>query len=416
MIFELCGGETSQLVIAGQVPDTARSFTLGRTRVKSLGGIDVPLTEQKCILTDLGFKVSEIAEGLVCAVPSWRPDVHGEADLVEEVCRIAGLDNIPFAPMERSHPIARPVLNPLQKRMIASRRALAARGFHEAATWSFLPESQALLFGGGQAELKLANPISSELSDMRPSLLPNLIAAAGRNMARGFGDLALCEVGHAYAGDRPQDETLRAAGIRRGQAVSRNVHGGERNVDAFDAKADALAVLEAAGAPIATVQIIAGAPGWYHPGRSGTIQMGPQNKLAHFGEIHPRVLAAMDVKGPLVGFEVVLNAIPGAKSKSATRAALDASDLMALTRDFAFVVDDAVEAEKVVKAAKGADKALISDVTVFDVFPLDNRTKSLAIEVTLAPREKTLTETEIDAVSARIVAMVQKATGGTLRN
>ncbi|MBC8038761.1 MAG: phenylalanine--tRNA ligase subunit beta, partial [Rhizobiales bacterium] len=271
-------------------------------------------------------------------------------------------------------------------------------------------------FGGGQPELKLANPISSELTDMRPSLLPNLIAAAGRNMARGFGDLALCEVGHAYAGDQPQDETLRAAGIRRGQAVTRNWLGAARAVDAFDAKADALAVLEAAGAPAVTVQVVAGAPSWYHPGRSGTIQMGPQNKLAHFGEIHPRVLAAMDVKGPLAAFEVVLNAIPGSKSKSATRAALNASDLMPLTRDFAFVVDDAVEAEKLVKAAKGADKALISDVTVFDVFKLQGAAKSLAIEVTFSPRDKTLTDEEIEAVSARIVAMVQKATGGTLRS
>ena len=416
MILDLCGGEASHLVIAGAAPKTERRYTLRKTRVKSLGGADVPWAEQKRILGDLGFGVSEAAGGLSCAVPSWRPDVHGEADLVEEVCRIFGLDNIPAAAMERSSAIARPVLNPLQKRMLAARRTLASRGFNEAATWAFLPEAHARLFGGGQPELKLANPISSELSDMRPSLLPNLIAAAGRNMARGFNDLALCEIGHAYAGDRPQDETLRAGGIRRGAAVPRNWQGGARAVDAFDAKADALAVLEAAGAPAASVQIVAGAPAWYHPGRSGTIQMGPQNKLAHFGEIHPRVLAAMDVKGPVVAFEVVLNAIPGSKSKSATRAALNASDLMPVTRDFAFVVDDAVESDRLVKAAKGADKALIGDVTVFDLFKLEGAKKSLAIEVTLQPRDKTLTDEEIEAVSARIVAMVEKATGGTLRS
>ena len=415
MILELCGGEPSHLVIAGAVPNTARSFTLRATRVKSLGGVDVPLTEQKRILSDLGFGVTDVADGLSCAVPSWRPDVHGEADLVEEVCRIVGLDNIPLAAMERDSAIARPVLNPLQKRMLAARRLLASRGFNEAATWAFLPEAHAKLFGGGQPELKLANPISSELSDMRPSLLPNLIAAAGRNMARGFTDLSLSEIGHAYAGDRPKDETLRAAGIRRGAAVVRNWMGGARAVDAFDAKADALAVLEAVGAPVATVQIVAGAPAWYHPGRSGTIQMGPQNKLAHFGEIHPRVLAAMDVKGPLVAFEVVLDAIPGAKAKSATRAALNASDLNPLSRDFAFVVDDTVEADKLVKAAKGADKALIAEVSVFDQFKLEGGRKSLAIEVTLQPREATLTDKDIEAVSAKIVAMVQKATGGTLR-
>ncbi len=416
MILELCGGEASHIVIAGEVPDTARSYTLRASRVKALGGADIPLAEQVGILADLGFAVKETKDGLSCAVPPWRPDVHSETDLVEEVCRIYGLDNIPAAAMDRDHPIARPVLNPLQKHMLAARRMLAARGFNEAVTWSFIPETQALLFGGGQPELKLANPISSELTDMRPSLLPNLIAAAGRNMARGLADLALSETGHVYAGDRPQDETLRAAGIRRGQAVVRNWQGGARAADAFDAKADALAVLEAAGAPVATVQIVGGAPSWYHPGRSGTIQMGPQNRLAHFGEIHPRVLAAMDVKGPVVGFELVLNAIPASKSKSATRAALNASDLMPVSRDFAFVVDDGVESEKLVKAAKGADRTLIADVAVFDLFKLEGTKKSLAIEVTLQPRDKTLTDEDIEAVSAKIVGAVQKATGGSLRS
>ena len=416
MILDICGGEASHVVISGEVPDTARSFTLRSTRVKTLGGIDVALAEQSRILTSLGFMVTATLEGLSCAVPSWRPDVHGEADLVEEVCRIVGLDTVAMAAMERPNAIAKPVLNPLQKRMLAARRALAARGFNEAATWAFLPEEHAKLFGGGQPELKLANPISSELSDMRPSLLPNLIAAAGRNAARGLGDAMLAEVGHAYAGDRPQDETLRAAGLRRGDGESRNWQGGARAVDAFDAKADALAVLEAAGASLASLQVVAGAPSWFHPGRSGTIQMGPQNKLAYFGEIHPRVLAAMDVKGPVVAFEAVLNAIPVAKSKGATRAALNASDLMPVTRDFAFVVDAYVEADKLVKAAKAADKALIADVAVFDVFKLDGGKTSLAIEVTLQPRDATLTDKDIEAVSAKIVAGVQKATGGTLRS
>ena len=416
MILDLCGGEASHVVSAGAVPDTARSYSLRKTRVSSLAGADIPVERQKQILVALGYGVSEAPDALTCAVPSWRPDVHGEADLVEEVTRIWGLDNIPAQPMERTSAIARPVLNPLQKRMLAARRALASRGFNEAITWAFLAEPQARLFGGGQPELKLANPISSELSDMRPSLLPNLIAAAGRNMDRGFADMMLAEVGHAYAGDRPQDETLRAAGIRRGAIVGRNVHGGSRAVDAFDAKADALAVLEAAGAAVASLQVVAGAPAWFHPGRSGTIQMGPQNKLGVFGEIHPRVLAAMDVKGPLVAFELVLNAIPGSKSKGATRPPLVISDLMPLSRDFAFVVDDAVEAEKLVKAAKSADKALIADVSVFDLYKLEGGSKSLAIEVTLQPRDKTLTEAEIEAVSQKIVQAVSKATGGTLRS
>jgi phenylalanyl-tRNA synthetase beta chain len=416
MILELCGGAASHLVIAGKAPLKPRTYTLRATRVKTLAGLDLPLAEQRRILLDLGFGVKETPAGLECAPPSWRPDVHDETDLVEEVCRIHGLENIPFTAMERSHPIATPVLNPLQRRMLAARRGLAARGFNEAVTWSFIPEAHAKLFGGGQAELKLANAISSELTDMRPSLLPNLIAAAGRNMKRGFADLSLSEVGHAYAGDRPEDETLRAAGVRRGNVVARNWQGESRMVDVFDAKADALAVLDAAGAATASLQVVAGAPAWYHPGRSGTIQMGPQNKLAYFGEIHPRVLAAMDVKGPLVAFEVVLNAIPVPKAKNATRAALNAFDLLPVSRDFAFVIDDGIEAEKLIKAAKGADKALISDAAVFDVFKLDGTKKSYAIEVTLQPRDKTLTDEEIEAVSQKIISAVQKATGGTLRS
>ena len=416
MILELCGGEASHVVVAGTVLDTARSYSLRKTRVASLAGADIPVTRQQEILSALGYGVSDGGDVITCAVPSWRPDIHGEADLVEEVCRIWGLDNIPAQPMARTSAIARPVLNPLQKRMLAARRMLATRGFNEAITWAFLPEAHAKLFGGGQPELQLANPISSELSDMRPSLLPNLIAAAGRNMDRGFADMMLAEVGHAYAGDKPADETLRAAGLRRGAFTGRNVHGAARAVDAFDAKADAMAVLEAAGAAVGSLQVVAGAPAWFHPGRSGTIQMGPQNKLGFFGELHPRVLAAMDVKGPLVAFELILNAIPAAKQKGATRPPLVISDLMAVTRDFAFVVDDAIEGEKLVKAAKSADRVLISDVAVFDLYKLEGGKTSLAIEVTLQPKDKTLTEAEIEAVSTKIVQAVSKATGGTLRS
>ncbi|MBG1232927.1 phenylalanine--tRNA ligase subunit beta [Aestuariivirga litoralis] len=412
MILELCGGKASELVIAGAVPDTSRSFTLRKSRVKSLGGVDIAWDEQLHILRDLGFTTSQ--DG-VAQVPSWRPDVHGEADLVEEVCRIHGLDNVPPAAMSRPHDIARPILNPLQKRMLASRRMLATRGFNECATWAFLTEAQSALFGGGKPELKLANPISSELSDMRPSLLPNLIAAAGRNAARGFGDVQLAEVGHAYAGDKMADETLRAGGVRRGDAISRSVQGGARVVDAFDAKADALAVIEACGLAASTLQVVQGAPAWFHPGRSGTIQMGPQNKLAYFGEIHPKVLQAMDVKGPLVAFEVILNALPASKQKGASRAALSISDLLPVSRDFAFVVEDKVQAAELIKAVKGVDKVMITDAAVFDVYKLEGGKKSLAVEVTLQPKEKTFTEEDIAAISAKIVATAQKAVGATLR-
>jgi phenylalanyl-tRNA synthetase beta chain len=322
--------------------------------------------------------------------------------------------------MSRDHAVARPVLNLLQKRMIAARRVLAARGLNEAVTWSFLSEREAILFGGQRnPALVLANPISSELTDMRPTLIANLIAAVGRNQARGFQNLALFEVGQAYAGDRMEEETLRAGGVRQGQTAERHWSQKPRAVDLFDAKADALAVLEAAGALTASVQVVVGGASWLHPGRSGTIQMGPQNKLAVFGEIHPRILAQMDVKGPLVAFEVTLNAIPAAKSKTAARPALQASDLMPLSRDFAFVMDERVSAADVVKAAKGADRQFVSAVDVFDVFSggtLPQGKKSLAIAVTLQPKEATLTDKEIEAISARIVAQVEKATGGTLRS
>ena len=423
MILEFCGGEPSEPILAGTVPDTSRSFTLRKSRVESLGGVKVELTEQKRILEDLGFGVTETSDGLDCAVPPWRPDIHGEADLVEEVTRIIGLDNVPNAPMTRPHAIARPVLTRLQRRTSAARRMMASRGLSEAVTWSFLQEDHAKLFGGGQVEVKLDNPISTELSDMRPSLLPNLIAAVGRNLDRGFTNVALFEVGQVYAGDKPEDETVRVAGVRRGSTAPRHWDGVGKAVDAFDAKADALAALEAAGAPVQSLQVVAGAPDWFHPGRSGTCQLGPQNQMAHFGEIHPRILSAMDVKGPLVGFEVVLNAIPEPRGKGgAARAALNASDLQAVTRDFAFVVDDAVEADKIIRAAKGAEKQLITSVSVFDLFEgdaarsaLGEGKKSLAIEVTLQPRQKTMTDEEIDAVAAKVVANVEKATGGTLR-
>jgi phenylalanyl-tRNA synthetase beta chain len=416
MILDLCGGEASHLVIAGKAPDAPRRATLRKARVKTLAGVDIPWADQLKTLRNLGFTVTEAAGGASAVIPSWRPDVQGEPDLVEEICRIHGLDNIPFAPLPRMSAVARPVLNPMQRRMLAARRRLAERGLNEAVTWSFLAEREAVLFGGQRnPALVLANPISSELTDMRPTLIANLVSAVGRNLDRGFENVALFEVGQAYAGDTPKDETLRAGGVRQGENAPRHWAERPRPVDAFDAKADALAVLDAAGAPMANLQIVAGGPRWLHPGRSGTIQLGPQNKLAVFGEVHPRVLAAMDVKGPLVAFEVTLDSIPGARAKPATRAALAASNLMPLSRDFAFVVENSVEAEKLAKAARAADKQLVSDVSVFDVFQMGDGKKSIAIAVTLQPREQTLTDKDIEALCAKIVAQVGKATGGSLR-
>ena len=290
----------------------------------------------------------------------------------------------------------------------------------ECVTWSFLPRSQADLFGGGQAALRLANPISADLDTMRPSMLPNLIAAAGRNADRGFGSVALFEVGPQYAGDAPEDQALVAAGLRRGQTGARHWTAAPRDVDAFDVKGDVMALLADLGVPADKVQVVSGAADWYHPGRSGTVQLGPKTILARFGDIHPRVLAAMDVKGPLVAFEVFLDAVPKAKAKtSRSRGTLRASDLPAVERDFAFVVDASVAAGDLVRAARGADKLLIEDARVFDVFAggsLGEGRKSLALSIRLQPTERTLTDDEIAAVAQKVIAAVTKATGAALRS
>jgi phenylalanyl-tRNA synthetase beta chain len=419
MILELCGGEASDLVIAGKAPLRWLTIPLRLDRVASLAGIDIPAEEQFAILEALGFTVSRNGGEAIAEVPSWRPDIHGEADLVEEIVRIHGLDKVAHAALPRLETVTSRRISPAQRRRFLAARTLAARGMNEAVTWSFVPRAQAELFGGGRRELEVANPISTELSDMRPGLLPNLIAAAGRNLARGFGDLALFEAGQVYRGDSPEDEHLHVSGIRRGFNHGRHWGAARRAADAFDAKADALAVLAIAGAPIDRLQTVADGPSWFHPGRVGSLMLGPKNRLATFGEIHPRVLAAMDVSGPLVAFEVDLDSIPLPKTARTARTALQAFDLQAVTRDYAFVVASEVTADRIVRAARSADKALIQAVSVFDVFEgeaIGEGRKSVAIEVTMQPRERTLTESEIDTVSAAIVAAITEATGGELRS
>jgi phenylalanyl-tRNA synthetase beta chain len=275
-----------------------------------------------------------------------------------------------------------------------------------------------MLFGGGSPDLQLANPISTELSDMRPSLLPNLIAAVRRNMARGFADLALFEVGQVYRGDQPEDERVHATAVRSGMSGPRHWAEERRRVDLFDAKADALALLSTIGAPLDKLQTIAEGPPWYHPGRVGALALGPKNRLAVFGEIHPKVLASMDVSGPLVAVEVELDAVPLSKGARAARPPLDASPFQPVVRDFAFVVAEDVPAAHVIRAAKSADKSLVRAVSAFDVFRgegVSSGKKSVAIEVTLQPRDRTLTDEEIERISAAIVAAVGQATGGALR-
>jgi len=415
MILDLCGGEASEVVQAGEAPDVSRAYQLDTDRVQSLVGMEIAPETQRETLTALGFVLDDKD---MAQVPSWRPDVQGSADLVEEVARVASLTKLQGKPMARDHEgVARPILTPMQVRESMARRTIAALGYNECVTYSFIDQASAELFGGGDDATMLDNPISSEMSHMRPDLLPGLLQAAARNQARGFSDMALFEVGPAFSGGEPGEQHLLATGILIGHTGPKDVHGERRAVDVYDAKADAEAVLSAIKAP-AKAQILRGSADWWHPGRSGNICLGPKKVMATFGELHPKVLAAMDVKGPAVGFTVFLEEPPFARNKSATRPALALRDLQAVERDFAFVVDEGVEALKLVNAAASADVKLIESVQVFDEFiggSLGEGKKSLAISVRLQPVEKTLTDEDIAAVSEKVIAKVAKATGGVLR-
>jgi len=418
MIQEICGGEASEMVVAGAVPDVSRSYPLDTDRVSSLVGMEIPAAEQIRTLTALGFSI----DGMDVTPPSWRPDVKGAADLVEEIARIASLTKLEGKPLARvDQGVMRPVLTPLQRREAMARRSAAALGYDECVTYSFVDQPSAALFGGGTDATALANPISSEMSHMRPSLLPGLLQAAARNQARGFMDLALFEVGPVFHGGEPEDQELMITGILVGHTGARDVHGSRRPVDLYDARADAEAILASIGAP-AKLMILRGCRDWWHPGRSAKLSLGPKNTLGAFGELHPKAIAAMDVKGPVVAFAAHIANVPFPKAKTATRPALKISDLQAVERDFAFVVDKAVEAVTIVNAAKAADKALISGAYVFDEFTGDKAEaqmgagkKSVAITIRLEPTEATLTDKEIEAVSARVLEKVEKATGGVLR-
>jgi phenylalanyl-tRNA synthetase beta chain len=422
LVMEICGGVPSDNVVVGKSFGDDRVIDFPLSEVKRLAGIDVPFPEMRRILTHLGFMVAGNGPLVKIAVPSWRSDVHGKADIVEEIVRIFGVDRVPMTPFERGDTPRKPILKPIQLRTRRAKRGLAARGMTEAVTWSFISKPHAELFGGGSADLALANPIAADLSEMRPSLLPGLIAAAQANSDRGFSDIALFEVGQVFRGDREQDQLTAASGVRHGYSSSQGTGrhwSGSAIAGALDAKADAFAALSACGAPMQALQIVPGGTPWLHPGRSGTIQIGPQNVLGYFGELHPRTLEALGAEGPMVAFEIVLDRIPEAKQKP-TRAkpALDLSPFQPVSRDFAFVVDRAVRAGDIVRAAQGAERKLITAVMVFDLYEgkgIDEAKKSVAITVTIQPREKTMTDQEIEAVGAKIVAEVSKKTGGVLR-
>ena len=414
MIVDIAGGEASEVVQAGAIPDTSRAYKLDTARCSSLVGMDIPADQQRATLTALGF----VMDSDMAQVPSWRPDVMGEADLVEEVARMASLTNLKPQPMARQRAgVPAPVLTPMQKRLSMARRTTAALGYNECVTYSFIDKAAAELFGGGTDATMLANPISSEMSHMRPALLPGLLQAAARNQARGLNNMALFEAGDVFQGGEPGEQHTRVTGILVGKTTAKDVHGASRDVDIYDAKADAEAILSAMGAP-SKVQILRDAGPEWHPGRHGKICLGPKKVLGIFGEIHPKILNALNVKGPVVGFTLFPAEIPLPKKQTSNRGAANIPDLQAVERDFAFVMDTTVDALTAVNAAVGADKALIDDVRVFDEFiggSLGEGKKSLAMTVRLQPVDATLKDADIEAVSAKIIDKVTKATGGTLR-
>jgi phenylalanyl-tRNA synthetase beta chain len=426
LVMDICGGAPSDLVIAGEIPEDSKVIDFPWSETKRLTGLTVHPVEQKIILQTLGFHVSGVGDKVKVARPSWRPDVEGKADLVEEVVRITGLEKVRPEPLPAQQKVNGPVLTLLQRRTRAAKRTLAGRGMMEAVTWTFISEQQALLFGRSAnmlPVLKLSNPIAADLSDMRPSLLPGLLTAAQRNADRGFGDVALFEVGQIYHGDGENDQKIAAAAIRRGmaraQGVGRHWSGPAASVDVFDAKADAMALLAGLGVSLAGLQVVPGGPPWLHPGRSGILQFGPQNPVGCFGEVHPRILKALDIKGPLVAVEILLDAIPAPKIRpTKMKPRLEMSEFQPLTRDFAFVADQSVKADDLIRAARAADRVLVSDVSLFDVYEgkgVEPGKKSLAIAVTLQPRDKTLTDAEIEGVSQKLIAEVAKKTGAVLR-
>ncbi|HUB95591.1 MAG TPA: phenylalanine--tRNA ligase subunit beta, partial [Stellaceae bacterium] len=417
LILELGGGMPSTVAQSGAVPEWRRPIAFRPGRVQSLGGIGIAAQAQRATLERLGCEVTD-GDPWTVTPPSWRADIEGEADLVEEVLRINGYEHIPAVPLARETALPKPALDPGQRRADFVRRTLAARGLVEAVTYSFLPSAEAALFGGGADALRLANPISADLDAMRPSLLPNLMAAARRNADRGFGDCALFEVGPQYRDDTPTGQDLVACGVRAGRTGAKRWDDPGRPVDAFLAKGDAMAALTALGVAPDSLQAGGDPPSWYHPGRAGSLRLGPK-LLARFGALHPALIAKFDLKGDAVGFEVFLDAVPLPRARGRAKPLLVLPPFQPVERDFAFVVPEALAAETVLRAARGVDKKLVAEVRLFDVYVgagVPDGKKSLAITVVLQPEEATLTDAVLEGFSKRLVAAVEKATGGTLRS
>lgn len=417
MILDICGGEASEMEVAGAEKNDAKPVYLRPERLKTFIGMDV--SKEKCeeILSHLGFALAEEDDRIKAISPSWRGDIECEQDLIEEVVRMIGLDNIPATSMKTAD-FPKPVLTPLQNNIVMVKHELASRGMFETVTFSFTDSDIAQYFRRGQEPILLQNPIIKELDEMRPSLLPNLLIGAKNNIARGYADLAIFEVAPEFYGRNPGEQKAVASGIRVGKTSKKDWTGSMRAYDVFDAKADALAAIAAAKGPIEAPQITTDAPSYYHPGRSGAIRLG-KNVLAYFGELHPAVLKALDIKSNVVAFEVFLDNIPLPRdAKSKAKKKLELSQLQAVDKDLAFVVARNVSAINIVAAAKNADRNNIADVRVFDVYEGDNLPedkKSVAISVTFQPKEKTYTDAELEALMNKVILEVGKKTGATLR-
>ena len=443
MILALCGGEPAQVTMAGSEPAWRRSASLRFERLAGFGGLGVPAEEAIDSLERLGFAVQDRDHASVTvAVPSWRNDVAAdvmldqapgldparaaaaaagaagmepECDLIEEVLRLRGLDVVPPVSLPMAAFMSGPTITPRQTRVALARRTLAAQGLVECVSFSFMAQAQAALFGDTPTSLRLLNPIAADLDQLRPTLVASLALAASRNATRGYADVGLFEIGAAFSLEAPDGQTLVAAGLRAG-FTPRSWVEPARSVDAMDAKADLWAALAAVGVPMEGLTLTNDAPGFYHPGRSGVVRQGPKIELGRFGELHPRIVAALDLQGPVVAFELFLDAV--AEPRRRKKAAPDLVAFQPLRRDFAFLVDISTPAEAVLRAARGAERSLIAGVSLFDLYAgekLPAGKKSLAIEIVFQPRERTLTDTEIEAASAKVVAAVAKATGAVLR-
>jgi phenylalanyl-tRNA synthetase beta chain len=419
LILDMCGGQPSEVEVSGKVPVISKTIIMRPERVKELGGINISKAEVIDILKRLGFKVTDNDKTLEVTSPSWRCDIDREPDLVEEVLRIYGYNKIVGEPLPASSRDIVAGLSPMQKRIRMAKRRAAVCGLREVITWSFISSSQAMLFADPKPELILDNPVSSDLNAMRPNLLPNLITAAGRNSDRGIKSVALFEAGNQFYSDKIDGQNFVIAGIRRGQKNERHWQKNSEDINVYDAKADAISILSAIGVKADNAQVVAEAPAWYHPGRSGVIRLGPKNIMAYFGEIHPNILKKLDVKGPLVGFEIMLGNIPLPRSKVGnSRGPLKSSDFQSVERDFAFVVSKDLAAEQLVKVISSVDKKLIDSVNVFDVYEgagIDDGKKSIAVNVRLQPFNKTMTDDEIEEFRQDVISIVIKKTGGTLR-